>query len=397
MAKDMGIFDLLYVLAKRRVFVIGFTAFIAVAAIVYALLVHKYWVSDAVIVPVAESNALGGVDSGLLGMVAGGILGGGASDPAVEFVSIMQSRSFREKVVERFRLIPYFKLQEQPKAVAMETAVFRLANKITRINTDPESKLITLRVETRDKFLSKNIAQYYLDELSRYLRENRGSKSKLQRQFLERQVETTRLEIDSLAAAVRDFQSRNRTIGLDEQTVALIDLYSQNISEYYKADLEYEVGKKQYGPDSPVLEELARRRGLLAGKIRELEDSDTELVPKYLPQIDRIPDLALQFAQLKLNLEIKQKVFEYLYPQYEVAKLEELREMPRFDILDSPSLAGMRSKPRRAVLVTVITIAAFLLACVLAVLIENLRVVHKDKVDRILGTFRRQAGGQERS
>ncbi|HNT52395.1 MAG TPA: hypothetical protein PKH19_03265, partial [Candidatus Syntrophosphaera sp.] len=87
---------------------------------------------------------------------------------------------------------------------------------------------------------------------------------------------------------------------------------------------------------------------------------------------------------------------EYLYPQYELAKLEEVRDLPSFDILDRPSLAGLRSKPKRAVLVSVVTFAAFLLACLAAVILENLLVVHRDKTERILSLFRRrkQSGEQ---
>jgi len=306
----------------------------------------------------------------------------------VEFVSIMQSRTFREKVIEEFDLISYFKLQDRPRDEAMELARMKLANSVSSISVDPESNLVTIKIETKDKLFSRDIAQFYLDELQNYLHFNRGSKSKLQREFLEQQVLSTRADIDSLAVALRDFQKRNRTIGLDEQTTALITLYGTSVSEFFKADLEYELARQQYGPDSPVLEDLGRRKSILQDKIKELESSDSKLVPAYLLQVDRIPDLALQYAQLRLNLEIKQKVFEYLYPQYEIARLDEAREMPSFDILDSPSLAGLRSKPKRAILVSVITFMAFLLACLLAVLKENLQVVYKDKVDRILGELR---------
>lgn len=392
--KNIGIFDLLYILAKRKNFVLIFTLICAIAAIAYAMLVSKYWISRAVIVPVQEENALGALDSGMMGLIGSSLLGG-QKDSAVEFVSIMQSRSFREKVVNKFGLIPYFKLEDKPPEVAMELAVFKLAHNIMRITSDIESDLITVRVETKDRLLSKNIAQYYLDELQDYLRTKRGSKSKLQRQFLEGQVGSTKADIESLAVALRDFQTRNRAIGMDEQTAAMIDLYSQNIAELYKADIEHEVAKNQYGADSPVLKELAKRREVVAAKVKELENSKTKLVPGYMLQIDRIPDLALQYAQLKLNLEIKQKVFEYLYPQYELARLDEARDMPSFDILDRPSLAGLRSKPRRAILVSVLTFTAFLLGCLLALVIENLKVTHRDKVDRIFAALRNKRPVQQ--
>lgn len=396
MKKEMGIFDILYLLAKRKAFVIVFTLLFAIGAIVYSLVVPKYWVSKAVLVPVEDGgNVLGALDGGMLGMLSGSLLGGMKRDPAVEFINIMQSRSFREEVVKEFDLLRYYKLQNKPPLEAMEKAVFKLGNNTAHISTDYESKLITIKVETKDKLLSKNIAQYYLDSLQEYLSTKRGSKSKLQRQFLEEQVSDTKATIDSLATALKDFQKTNRAVGLDEQTQALIGLYSESVVQYYKAEIEYEVAKQQFDSNSAVLADLASRRDVLAGKVKELESSNSQLVPSYIPQISRIPDLSLQYAKLKLNLEIQKKVFEYLYPQYEIAKLEEARDMPSYDVLDSPSLAGLRSKPKRALMVVVITVMAFLLACFLAVIMENLQVIHREQVDRILGAFKGKTTGKE--
>ena len=396
MKKEMGIFDILYVLAKRKAFVIVFTLVFAIGAVVYSLLVPKHWVSKAVLVPVEDSgNALGALDGGMLGMLSGSLLGSIQRDPAVEFVSIMQSRSFREEVVKEFDLLRYYNLQDRPPLEAMEKAVFRLGNKMTRISTEQESKLITISVETKDKLLSKNIAQYYLDSLQDYLRTKRGNKNKLQREFLEKQVSDTKASTESLAVALKDFQKKNRTVGLDEQTQALIGLYSESVAQYYKAETEYEIAKQQFDSNSAVLADLARRRDVLSDKVKELESSNSQLVPSYIPQISRIPDLSLQYAKLKLNLEIQKKVYEYLYPQYELAKLEEARDMPSYDVLDSPSLAGLRSKPKRAMMVVVITVMAFLLACFLAVIMENLQVIHRDQMERVLGAFKGKTPGKE--
>jgi uncharacterized protein involved in exopolysaccharide biosynthesis len=40
--------------------------------------------------------------------------------------------------------------------------------------------------------------------------------------------------------------------------------------------------------------------------------------------------------------------------------------MPSFQVIDAPREAGMRSKPKRAVLVIIVTLAAFIFSCVLA-------------------------------
>ena len=122
---------------------------------------------------------------------------------------------------------------------------------------------------------------------------------------------------------------------------------------------------------------------LLKQKIKSLENSGSDLVPEYIVQIDKIPDLAMQYAQLMLNVEIEKKIIEYLYPQFELAKLEEVKDLPTFEVYDAPQLAGIRSKPKRALTVVLSTVAAFILSCVLALIVESLQGENKEKITAI--------------
>ena len=128
-------------------------------------------------------------------------------------------------------------------------------------------------------------------------------------------------------------------------------------------------------------------RLLLKQKVKDLESSKGGINPSYLIGIDKVPDLSMQYAQLMINVEIRKKVIEYLYPQYELAKLDELKDLPTFEVLDRPGLAGLRSKPKRAVIVVLCTVAAFILGCVIALIKESLWVTNKDKTQRIIQTL----------
>lgn len=121
--------------------------------------------------------------------------------------------------------------------------------------------------------------------------------------------------------------------------------------------------------------------------MKELEDSSQVLAPSYLIQIDKVPDLSMKLALLMMNLKIKQTVIEYLYPQYELAKLEEMKDMPSFEVIDAPREAGRRSKPKRAVLVILITMAAFIFSCVIALICESLNQ-NKELVQSIVATIK---------
>lgn len=385
MTKDMGILDLALVLAKQRKLVIFITLLAALGAVIYAMLAPFYWKSTATIIPVSDSDAIGGFSTNLLDMVGGGLIKTQKSEQAVDFIAVMKSRTFREKVIEKFDLIPYFKITK-PYEHARELALFKLQNSMMRLVYDQESYIISISAESRSKTMSREIVEYYLQELESYNLENRMSKGRLKREFLEAQVDSHMADVDSLALVLRDFQTQNKSIALDQQTEAMVNMYGETVTRYMQAEIEYELAAQQYAESSPIVQELAAKKALLSSKVKELENSHTSLTPDYLIQIDKIPDLNMQLGILMVNVEIKKKIIEYLYPQFELAKLEELKDMPSFQVIDAPREAGMRSKPKRAILVVIISLAAFIFACVLAIIVNALQS-NADQVQKIWKTF----------
>jgi len=79
------------------------------------------------------------------------------------------------------------------------------------------------------------------------------------------------------------------------------------------------------------------------------------------------------YAELKTELAIQKKVYEFLYPQYESAKIEELKDLPTIEIIDRAVLAGMRSKPRRARLCIIAFIMAIISSSILIILTHALQ------------------------
>ncbi|MCB5265493.1 MAG: Wzz/FepE/Etk N-terminal domain-containing protein [Candidatus Cloacimonetes bacterium] len=371
MTKDLGILDLTLILAKHRKLIIIITVLAAIGSIVYAMLATHYWVSKAAIIPVSDSSFMGGFNTDLLSMVGGGVVQNQKMELATGFITVMKSRTFREKVIEKFDLISYYKIKK-PYEEARELTLHKLQNSMMRLIFDQENNVITISAETKDKNMSVDVVNFYLQELEIYNQSNRMTQGRLNRTFMEAQVKQNLAEVDSLARALRDFQAKNKSVALDQQTEAMVSLYSETVARFMQAELELDLAKTKYAETSPLVLELIAKKELLAQKVKELEDSSQVLAPSYLIQIDKVPDLSMKLALLMMNLKIKQSVLEHLYPQYEMAKLEEVRDMPTFEIIDVPREAGRRSKPKRAVLVIVITMAAFIFSCVMALISESL-------------------------
>jgi len=382
----MGILDLTLILAKHRKLIIIITILAAVGSIIYAMLAPFYWISKAAIIPVSETNSIGGFSTNLLDIVGGGMIKTQKVELATDFITVMKSRTFREKVIEEFDLISYFKINK-PFEQAREQVLHKMQNSMIRLVFDQESSIVSISAETKDKSMSVNVVNYYLNELEKYNQNSRMSTGRLKREFMEGQVEKNMAEVDSLAMALRDFQSKNKSVALDQQTEAMVGLYAETVAQYMQTELELDLAKTQYSDTSPLVLELGAKKELLGQKVKELEDSSQVLAPSYLIQIDKVPDLSMKLALLMMNLKIKQTVIEYLYPQYELAKLEEMKDMPSFEVIDAPREAGRRSKPKRAVLVILITMAAFIFSCVIALICESLNQ-NKELVQSIVATIK---------
>ena len=167
MTKDLGILDLTLILAKHRKLIIIITVLAAVGSIIYAMLAPFYWVSKAAIIPVSDSNSIGGFSTNLLDIVGGGMIKTQKSELATDYVNVMKSRTFREKVIEEFDLINYFEIKK-PYDFARELALHKMQTSMIRLGFDTESNIISISAETKDKSMSMAVVDFYLKELERY-------------------------------------------------------------------------------------------------------------------------------------------------------------------------------------------------------------------------------------
>jgi tyrosine-protein kinase Etk/Wzc len=380
--REFDVFELIRVVLQHRRFIIIFVAVVSIAAVVYSLVTPKIWESRATFYVVGDQTSQLPIDISGLGGLTSQLLGASTAQNAINSVSALQSRLFCEDVVRRFNLIRYYKIKDRDSLMAMDKALKIMRMKTLSVDHSTETGLVTLSIESKDKKLSRDIVEYQLQKLDAYNRHVKLTKGKLNREFLEGRVKETRGLVDSLITAVSSFQKKNNALDPDTQTKALIDSYSGVIASKMQADVELELARKNYADSSPVVADLKAKSEALGKQIRELESGGGPLKPRYLIDISSLPDIGAQYAQLKLNLEIQSKVLEYLYPQYELARMDELKDMPTLDILDSPREAGLRLRPRRALICVIAFALSFIMAVVIA-LLKNVLAQNKDRLQEM--------------
>jgi uncharacterized protein involved in exopolysaccharide biosynthesis len=377
MKKNNKIFQLILILAKEKKVIIWITLLAAFLAVIYSLLTPQIWTSKTTFKPDASSSMSLPFNVSGLGGIMSSLIGGGSNDAQGTLI-ILNSRTFSESVIRKFKLIPYFKIEEPDTLKAMDKALERFRGKMRGISLNTENGLFSVSISSKSKELSKSIAEYYISQLDVYNREVKLTKGKRNRQFFEQRVAAVRNDIDSLSIAMKDFQQKNKAIDVTSQTSSVVSLYADVVSQKMIADMELDVARQNYDANSPVVKNLLQRQELFNKKITELEKGSSNIKPGYIIDIDKIPDLTQKYTQLMINLEIQKKVFEYIYPQFEAAKIEELKDMPTIEVIDPPSLAGMRSAPRRAIICIFASFLGFLLS--LCVAFVNYQIEHNREI-----------------
>ena len=82
------------------------------------------------------------------------------------------------------------------------------------------------------------------------------------------------------------------------------------------------------------------------------------------------PLLALELAKLNRELSSKEKIFNMLNDQYEIAKIAAFNESNQYKIIENPRASMINSKPSRIIIVILHTLAGFIVSICLALALE---------------------------
>ena len=195
------------------------TLVVTLLALIYALSIPNSYKSHTLLVPQEQSQpALGGGLAALAGM-AGVSLGGGSADAADSLDAILRDYSFNQSVIEKYGLIEKISTPHQEKNMVFAfgfDGVYKLLNGSNRNETEETSKsdklfeayeglqnalslsadkktsLITLSAISNDRYLSKELVEIYLKELTAHLRQMEIEEVEKKIKFYKQELATTR-------------------------------------------------------------------------------------------------------------------------------------------------------------------------------------------------------------
>mgnify|MGYP001399680494 FL=1 len=367
---------------KSRKFVFKNVFIVTLSAIIISLLLPKWYASKAVVLSsgAGQFNFLSSIspipvaDFGLSTI----------NEDINNFIAILQSRTVKEYMVNKFNLIDRYKQRD------IEYAIEAFEEKIELEVTEEGTLEIT--IIDKDPLIAKEMVNevlFMLDQINQSIGMEAG---KYNREFLENRININKKDLEKAELALKTFQEKTGIIDLVAQLSSTMQMSAQaynSIFEAYTAlyakkietETELAVAKTTLSNNNPTimqLEKLLNEQTIQLDQLMiRLDEKLQYLLSNISPaQIDTIPNiefsvsfntlpsLGLENARLIREVELQSTIQEILIPQFEQAKLEETKNIPTLQIIDKPKVALNKTKPKRSLIVIGSTIMSLLMSLI---------------------------------
>ncbi len=416
----------LLLLWTKRKFILKNIGFVTVVSIIIALLLPKWYTSQAIILSsdagrfslLSSLSPIPVADFGLSSL----------SEDINKFIAILNSRSVKSHMVKKFDLINRY--DEKDIEYAMVAFEEKMEIEVTEEGT------LKISVIDKDPLIAKKMVEELLIQLDNINQRLSMDKGRYNREFLERRLNQARFDLATAEVNLKDFQEETGIVDIVSQISAQYEaygqiyiqetqrqlhekemqgrrqiqemqaygqLYNQEMIAYTElytlkaqTEIQLNVSKVTLNPNNPavkryeiMLNEQEKQLDLITSSLdKQLLDiilglekiegknliNELEYLPtminnelEYLPTMinfDNFPELGMENARLIRALTIQNTLLELLLPQYETARLEETKNIPTLQIIDAPKVPINKSKPIRSLIV----IASIIMGLVISII-----------------------------
>lgn len=224
-----------------------------------------------------------------------------------------------------------------------------------RTSVNKKAGLVALTCEDTDPKFALALASSFGEIGNRVFARISTSTAGEERRFLETQVEKSRRSVEETSRKLREFQLQHKIIDLPEQSKAVISAMASIQGDLLSKQLELTYLSGFSSPTEASVVQLRKQIAIMQAKLQQLESSaatpakpvDQDKGQDFFPEAMTVPELRFKLEELTREQKIQETVYARLIERYELAKVDEARDTSTFQILDSPTLPTIRSRPHR--------------------------------------------------
>jgi uncharacterized protein involved in exopolysaccharide biosynthesis len=327
---------------KARIAITLIAMIVTTAGVVFSLLTPPRYESTTRLLPAPHSAVLDGATQMMrpeMGALAGlaGLSNLGRGEE--RFVPLLKSRIVADRIIARFNLMKLYASHYRHEA---RTA---LANH-TIIQQDRKTEVIAITFRDRSPERAAQIAQAYVQELEKFNAEMNTSGAHMEKQFLQERVKEVDDQLQEAVSRLSDFSTASRMLDPQMQPRSTVDEAMKIEAQVVTLKAELSGEEQIYRPETLIvprakLAELERHLSLIQGTHGD----------GSLPSIHSLPKLGSTFANLGRRAKLLEVVELYLTQKLELAKTEEVKQLPVFSVMEPAEIPEQRVWPRRRLII----------------------------------------------
>jgi uncharacterized protein involved in exopolysaccharide biosynthesis len=264
-------------------------------------------------------------------------------------------------------LIQKFDLRHRYHVRYWEDARKVLAKR-TKIKGDQKSGVISITVSDHDPYRAQQMATAYAQVLNALLAQVSTSSARRERIFLEQRLKDIKATLDATSQRFASFAGQTAALYVPSQTQAMVESEARLQAQLAAAESDLERLEQIY-TDSNI--SVRRLRASVASLRREVESftgnpgDPARTQPEIagdLPSLRKLALVNVRWANLYRAFRIQDALYKKLTQEYELAKIQEAKEIPTVKVLDAALLPERKSFPPRLIMTALGSFLSFVLA-----------------------------------
>jgi uncharacterized protein involved in exopolysaccharide biosynthesis len=380
----MTLHDLFHLLLVNRAKLLTGTAISAVIIFLFLFLISPVTFNAPVsILPPQNTSSM----SGLGGLLSGGdftsLLTGDMNSANSEiYIQILKSRTAGEYVVNKFNLKNYYNVESTQKAVEnlQQNLNIDLSKEgIITVSVDLKSKYLPMFIDDQDslKKFSAKISNSFVAALDSINKEKLSSKAKSARQYIEIQIQQTKIDMDSAEKKLVEFQKKNKAVSLPEQVEAVINAAAQIKTQMIQTEVEIGYLQNNLKSDNKTILALNQKLNELTDQYNKMEMGNQD----YLLAFSQLPELGKELADLMREVKIQNEVYLLLQQQFYKEKIQENKDIPTIEVLDK-AIPPLKAVAPRTIFSTAVGAIFVFLFLTLILIMKEKRIFNYTTINR---------------
>lgn len=374
---EIHLLDLLIVLARHKKLVIGMPIATGLIAMAISLIMTPIFTSTAKIMPPQQQGS--GLAAAMLGQL-GGLAGAagsiaGLKNPGDLYVGMLESRTIADNLIAKY------KLNERYESDTIDDARKALDDH-SEIESGKKDGLISIAVSDEDPKFAAELANAYVEELTKLNQTMTISDASMRRLFFERQLKGAKDQLTDAEVALRKTQEKTGMIQPDGQVQAIITSLAQLKASIAAKEVQIKAMRTFAATQNPELLRAQEELNGLQAQLSKLERSQPGKGGDFMVPTGSLPEVGVEYVRRLRDVKYYETLFEMLAKQYELARVDEARDSSVIQVLDKAVPAERRTKPKRALITLIGLVTGAMLGILLAFARESYIQSRNDPMNR---------------